>query len=47
MMKSFSLYILNAINPKRKFYTMGGLLFFLGVIINPQCRKIKENFEFP
>ena len=26
---------------------MGGLLFFLGVIINPQCRKIKENFEFP
>jgi hypothetical protein len=26
---------------------MGGLLFFLGVVLNPQCKKIKENIEFP
>jgi len=38
---------LQVFKPRRNFYTMGGMFFFLSVIFNPQCRKIKENIEFP
>jgi uncharacterized protein YjiK len=39
--------ILKSFKPTRRFYTMGGLLLFFGIALNPQCRKIKENIEFP
>jgi uncharacterized protein YjiK len=46
-MISIASYILNAYKPRRKFYSLGGMLLLLGVFVNPQCRKIKENIEFP
>ena len=46
-MKSFVRFILQAFKPRRNFYTMGGMFFFLSVIFDPQCSKIKESIEFP
>jgi len=46
-MKSIASYISYAYKPRRKFYSMGGMLLLIGVLMNPQCKKIKEKIEFP